>query len=155
MEPWLSPEILVGAFHLSLRVWALLTIFYFLETSLGALGTPVWTQSKFQALFSLRRRLEVSFGSLQLFMELFTSKTSCSGSCRSFSSLFERDELLFLRDKWTFVSWSSWKPCLGLLGPKQTPGLVSPHGDVAALWFWSLWFFVGTFHIQDFMFCLL
>lgn len=31
----------------------------------------------------------------------------------------------FLGDK----CWSTWKPSLGLLGPKQIPGLVSPRGE--------------------------
>lgn len=53
----------------------MLATLHFLETSVGALGSPAWAcwaQSKFQALFPHMREVgALGFGSLQLFMEAF------------------------------------------------------------------------------------
>lgn len=96
-HPRLHALALVGAFHLSVRGMN----FYFLETSellfLEALGSPAWAcwaQSKLRVLFPLTGTLQLcDFDPSGSLWELFTSRTSCSVSCRSFSSLFEGDEL--------------------------------------------------------------
>lgn len=80
----------------------------------------------------------------------FTSEILVGAFHVSLSGVSFAGNASFLGDK----CWSTWKPSLGLLGPKQIPGFVSPHGEVGALGFGSLQLFMEAFNIQDFRLCL-